>query len=243
MYKMIFLPLTLIFFISFNSFPQTSDYGISTDTVKAQRFDMGKMWTFENPPLKYFEEEYGFKPTQGWLDTLQKAALKFGNGCTASFESADGLIMTNHHCVRGILPNIQKEGEDLLKNGFYADSLADERKIPGLHVDQLLLIKDITDEIKAAMDSVESDSAKISQKDKKIKENYYKQNPELWYKVVSLYEGGKFSLYGYKRYSDIRLVFVPELWVAKLGGDYDNFTYPRYGLDCAFLRAYDDVGK
>ena len=149
--------------------------------------------------------------------------------------------MTNHHCVRGILPNIQKEGEDLLKNGFYADSLADERKIPGLHVDQLLLIKDITDEIKAAMDS-----AKISQKDKKINEiteRYYKQNPELWYKVVSLYEGGKFSLYGYKRYSDIRLVFVPELWVAKLGGDYDNFTYPRYGLDCAFLRAYDDVGK
>ncbi len=246
MYKMIYLSLTFLIFISLNLFPQTSDFGINTDTVKAQRFDMGKMWTFENPPINYFEETYGFKPSQGWLDTLQKAALKFGNGCTASFESADGLIMTNHHCVRGILPNIQNEGEDLLKNGFYAKTLADERKIPGLYVDQLILIEDVTNEIITAMDSVESDSAKISQKEKRISEiteNYYNQNPELWYKVISLYEGGKFSLYGYKRYSDIRLVFVPELWVAKLGGDYDNFTYPRYGLDCAFLRAYDDDGN
>ena len=245
MNKLVSLSLSLIFFLTFNLIAQTSDFGINIDTVKAQRFDMGKMWTFENPPLNYFEETYGFKPTQGWLDTLQKAALKFGNGCTASFESADGLIMTNHHCVRGLLPNIQNEGEDLLNNGFYAATLKDERKIPGLVVDQLLFVKDITDEIKTAMDSVENDSAKISQRDKKlseIKENYYKQNPDLWYKVVSLYEGGKFSLYGYKRYSDIRLVFVPELWVAKLGGDYDNFTYPRYGLDCAFLRAYDDDG-
>ena len=246
MNKMISLSLTLIIFVSLSLFPQTSDFGINTDTVKAQRFDMGKMWTFENPPINYFEETYGFKPTQGWLDTLQMAALKFGNGCTASFVSADGLIMTNHHCVRGILPNIQNEGEDLLKNGFYAETQTDERKIPGLHVDQLMLIKDVTDEIITAMDLVETDSAKISEKDKKINEiteKYYKQNPELWYKVVSFYEGGKFSIYGYKRYSDIRLVFVPELWVAKLGGDYDNFTYPRYGLDCAFLRAYDDEGN
>jgi len=228
------------------SFSQSIFSSIDFDTVKAQKFDMGKMWTFENPPLDYFDETYNFRPTDEWLDKVQKSALKFGGGCSASFVSEDGLIMTNHHCIRGTLAKINNEGEDLLKNGFYAETIEHERKIPGLSVSQLMLIEDVTDEIHSAMNSVETDSAKVSAKNEKIneiKERNLKINPELDYSVTSLYYGGKYSLYGFKKYSDVRLVFVPELFVAKLGGDPDNFTYPRYGLDCAFLRAYDENGK
>jgi hypothetical protein len=236
--------LLVIFFIFFfkPAFAQTY-YGINLDTVKAQKFDMGKMWTFENPPLEYFKSEYGFEPSEKLLEKFQKSALRFGNGCSASFVSADGLIMTNHHCVRGILPNIQKGEENLLRDGFYAKSNGEERKIPDLTVQQLVLIKDVTEEIQSLMDKVESDAEKISVRDKKIEEikkEYSKLHPELTFRIISLYNGGKYSLYGYKIYDDIRLVFVPELFVAKLGGDYDNFTYPRYGLDCAFLRAYEN---
>ena len=218
-------------------------YGINPDTVKAQKFDMGKMWTFENPPLDYFEKEYGFKPSDELLEKFQKSALKFGGGCSASFVSEDGLIMTNHHCVRGNLPTIQTGEENILRDGFYAESLDKERTIPNLKVEQLLLIKDITEQIQSAMDEGKTDIEKLELRDKKIdelKSEGAKTNPELTFKVISLYNGGKFSLYGYKVYNDIRLVFVPELFVAKLGGDPDNFTYPRYGLDCAFLRAYEN---
>ena len=235
---------SLLFFILFtNLITAQTNYGINPDTVKAQKFDMGKMWTFENPPLDYFEKEYEFKPTAELLEKFQKSALKFGNGCSASFVSEDGLIMTNHHCVRGILPNVQKDEENILRDGFFANTLEDERTVPSLKVEQLIIIKDVTKEIQSAMDEVKSDSNKINVRDQKIdelKKEYSKQNPELVFKVISLYNGGKYSLYGYKVYDDIRLVFVPELFVAKLGGDPDNFTYPRYGLDCAFLRAYEN---
>ncbi len=230
----------------FNLNAQSEYYGINLDTVKAQKFDMGKMWTFENPPLEYFDQTYNFKPSEEWLDKVQKSALKFGRGCSASFISEDGLIMTNHHCIRSILRDLSTEDEDLLKNYFYAETLNDEKKIPKLYVNQLMMIEDVTDEIKSAMIEAQSDSEKVAQRDNKIeeiKDRYEKLNPDLNYRVISLYYGGKYSLYGYKKYDDIRLVFAPELIVSKLGGDYDNFTYPRYGLDCAFLRAYDDDGN
>lgn len=233
----------LVFILLTNIVLAQTYYGINPDTVKAQKFDMGKMWTFENPPLDYFEQEYGFKPSKELLEKFQKSALKFGNGCSASFVSEDGLIMTNHHCVRGILATAQKENENILRDGFFADVLQDERTIPNLKVEQLIIIKDVTNEIQSAMDEVKSDSNKIDIRDQiieKLKKVNSEAHSELTFKVVSLYNGGKYSLYGYKTYDDIRLVFVPELFVAKLGGDPDNFTYPRYGLDCAFLRAYED---
>jgi hypothetical protein len=209
-------------------------YGINADTVKAQKFDMGKMWTFENPPLDYFEKEYGFKPSAELLEKFQKSALKFGGGCSASFVSEDGLIMTNHHCVRGNLASVQLGEENILRDGFYAKSLDEERTVPNLKVEQLIIVKDVTDEIQSAMDEGKTDAEKIEIRDKKIdelKKINSDEHPKLTFKVISLYNGGKYSLYGYKVYSDIRLVFVPELFVAKLGGDPDNFTYPRYGLD------------
>lgn len=242
--KKIFLTLNIfLLFIPIFNQAQTNYYGVDLDTVKTQKYDMGKMWTFENPPLDYFEKIYNFKPSQEWLNKVQKSALKFGRGCSASFISEDGLIMTNHHCIRSILRDLSTEKEDLLKYKFYAETLEDEKKIPNLSVSQLMVIEDVTDEIQSAMTEVETDSEKVLRKDEKIeeiKERYLKLNPDLEYKVVSLYYGGKYSLYGYKKYNDIRLVFAPELMVSKLGGDYDNFTYPRYGLDCAFLRAYEN---
>jgi hypothetical protein len=233
----------ILFVFHFNTVAQSYYYGVDFDTVKAQKFDMGKMWTFENPPLDYFEETYGFKPSEEWLDKVQKSALKFGSGCSASFISEDGLIMTNHHCIRGILRDLSTDKLDLLKYKFYAENQEAELKIPGLYVRQLMLIEDVTNEIQSAMKTVQSDSEKVVERNKKfdeIKTRYSKQNPELNYEIISLYYGGKYSLYGYKRYDDIRLVFAPELIVSKLGGDYDNFTYPRYGFDCAFLRAYEN---
>lgn len=235
---------TIFFLILFvNPILSQTYYGINPDTVKAQQFDMGKMWTFENPPLKYFEDEYGFKPSAELLEKFQKSALKFGGGCSASFISEDGLIMTNHHCVRGNLPAIQTGDENILRDGFLAKSLDEERTIPNLKVEQLIIIKDVTSQIQSSMNNGKSDEDKINLREEKIdqiKDEASKQNPELTFKVTSLYNGGKYSLYGYKVYNDVRLVFVPELFVAKLGGDPDNFTYPRYGLDCAFLRAYED---
>ena len=232
-----------LFLYQFTTFAQSNYHGIDFDTVKAQKFDMGKMWTFENPPLDYFQEKYNFKPSDEWLDKVQKSALKFGNGCSASFISEDGLIMTNHHCIRGILRDLSTDKLDLLKYKFFAEKQEDELKIPGLFVRQLMLIEDVTKEIKNEMQTVDSDSEKVvikNQKVEEIKTRYFNQNSELSYEVISLYYGGKYSVYGYKRYNDIRLVFAPELIVSKLGGDYDNFTYPRYGLDCAFLRAYEN---
>ena len=218
-------------------------YDINPDTVKAQKFDMGKMWTFENPPIDYFEKEYGFKPSAELLEKFQKSALKTNMGCSASFVSQDGLIMTNHHCVRGNLATVQLGEENILRDGFYAKSLDEERTVPNLKVEQLVIIKDVTDEIQSAMNEGKTDAEKIEIRDNKIdeiKKTNSDEHPEITFKITSLYNGGKYSLYGYKVYSDIRLVFVPELFVAKLGGDPDNFTYPRYGLDCAFLRAYEN---
>jgi hypothetical protein len=236
------IKLSLLLLITvFNNLSAQTYYGIDTDTVKAQKFDMGKMWTFENFPFSLFESEYNFTPSDEWLEKMQKAALKFGGGCTASFISEDGLIMTNHHCIRNTLPKLNEEDDDILLNGFYAETLEQERSVPGLKVEQMLYFSDVTDEILNYMSSGNDDTEKIKLKNEKIEEiqkRHSEENPDLVYKITSLYNGGKYSLYGYKIYDDIRLVFVPELFTAKLGGDHDNFTYPRYGLDCAFFRAY-----
>ncbi len=143
---------------------------LNLDTVKAGKFDMGKMWTFEYPPIDYFQKEYNFKPTQEWFDHVRKSALRFANYCSASFVSADGLVMTNDHCGRESVADVTKEGEDLMKNGFYAETLADERPVPGLYVDQLVLIRDVTDEIQSAMDEGKTDEEKSAIEDSVINE-------------------------------------------------------------------------
>jgi len=243
-----FILAVFIFGCSSNQVSQSSIYypkHFDLDTVKAKKFDTGKMWTFENAPLDYFEDKYSFRPSQEWLDDVRLSALKFANWCSASFVSEDGLIMTNHHCVDFVTDKFQNEGENIKNNGFYAQSLEEERKVPDLFVDQLALIVDVSDEVLKAYNQGKDPKESTELKKKKIKEleeNYTKETG-LICKITSLYSGGKFSLYGYKRYNDIRAVYVNESDMGLWGGDPDNFTYPRYGADFAFMRAYDENGK
>jgi len=216
------------------------------DTVKAQRFDTGKMWTFDYPPMDYWKEAYGFTPSQEWLDNARLAAIRFASWCSSSFVSEDGLVMTNHHCVDQVLNSFQKAGEDIPKNGFFAPTLADERKIPGLFVDQLIKIVDVTKPMVDAINTAKGLDEKLKAKADKQKELIEKakaENPGMKFQVVQLYNGGKYSLYVYKTYTDVRAVYMNERDMGLYGGDPDNFTYPRYDADFAFVRVYDETGK
>jgi len=220
-------------------------YGVNLDTVKAQKFDNGKMWTFDFPPVDYFQEAYGFRPTQDWLDNARMSALRFADYCSASFVSEDGLVMTNHHCGRESVTEVQKENEDLHKDGFVAQKLEDERKVPKLFVDQLIKIVDVTKEIQAETDKGKTIEEKDEFKTNKVKEieKRFSEGKDIVGQVVTLYNGGVYSVYIYKRYKDVRLVFAPEDQAGFFGGDPDNFTYPRYNLDLTMFRVYDEDGK
>lgn len=218
------------------------------EDVEVSPFDFGKMWTFENLPLDYFEKTYGFRPTEQWIESARMSSLRFASWCSASFVSPNGLIMTNHHCSRDVVTALQKGGESFEKNGFVANELSDERRAEDLFVEQLVKVVDITDEVKKFTASAANDKDKMTMRQnalESIKEEYSSKRDwnGLRLQTVVFYSGGKYSLYGYKKYSDIRLVMIPEGDLGYFGGDPDNFTYPRYNLDCTFWRAYDDNGK
>jgi hypothetical protein len=233
------------FLVLFVSLPLTAQQKLDPDTVKAKKFDIGKMWTFEDAPIEYFATTYGFKPNQEWLDDIRLSTLRFGGGCSAGFISEDGLILTNHHCIDFIMQRVQKEGENIPRDGFYAQTLADERKVPNLSVTQLTLIVDVTDEVVSAINKGKTDKEKVDLKNQIIRElqDKYSKETGLVCNVTSLYHGGKYSLYGFKRYNDVRAVIFNERIVGLYGGDPDNYTYPRYNSDFAVLRVYDDNGK
>ncbi|MCZ7555494.1 MAG: S46 family peptidase [Bacteroidia bacterium] len=214
-------------------------------SIEAGRFDNGRMWTFDYPPMQYFREQYNFTPDQQWMDDVRMSALRFATYCSASFVSEDGLVMTNHHCGREAVTSATQPGEDLSKNGFIAQTLADERKVEDLFVEQLVEIRDVTDVINAAMDAVSGDDKKLEARDAKMEELEGKIAEETGNRVqlVTFFNGGKYSAYVFKRYDDVRLVFSPELALGFFGGDDDNFTFPRYTLDCNFFRVYDENGK
>jgi len=238
-----FTQLFLLFL--FISHPFTAQQKFNPDTVKAKKFDIGKMWTFEHAPVDYFYETYGFKPTKEWLDHARLSTLRFGGGCSSGFISEDGLLLTNHHCVDFIAQRIQREGENIPRDGFYAATLEEERRVPNLSVTQLVLIVDVTDEIVSAINKGKTDKEKVELKNAKIQElqDKYSKETGLICSVTSLYHGGKYSLYGVKRYNDVRAVIFMERIVGLYGGDPDNYTYPRYNSDFAVLRVYDDNGK
>jgi hypothetical protein len=242
--KQIKLLLLLLIIFSNLIFAQHNYNGINLDTVKAQRFDTGKMWTFDFPPEEYLDKTYNFRPSKDWLDEVRLSSLRFGFGCSASFISEDGLILTNYHCSYNQLNDIQKPGEDLLKTGFVAKTTEEERKSPGLFVDQLISIKDVTKDVVDSFNSGKTTEEKNKLKAEKIKELQVSAEDKSFVKrVVSLYNGGRYSLYTYKRYKDIRLVLIPEYELGLYGGDPDNYTYPRYSLDFTIWRAYDESGK
>lgn len=241
MKKLFIFPLLLSAFVS-TLFAQQGTTYYNLDTVKAGRFDTGKMWTFEYPPIKYLEEEYGFTPDKEWFDKVRLGALRFATYCSASFVSADGLVMTNHHCSRESVTKVTWDNEDLHTNGFLAVNLEDERRVPDLFVDQLVLIQDVTAEIQLAMNRFDAEDEKLDAKSGMIEEieDRIADETGLEVSVTPLYQGGRYSAYGYKRYKDVRLVFAPEAQLGSFGGDIDNFTYPRYNLDFAFFRVYGE---
>jgi hypothetical protein len=219
----------------------------STDTPKPGRFDFGKMWTFEYPPAEYFTSTYGFDASPAWFEKARLAALRIP-GCSASFVSSDGLVVTNHHCARGSVSAVTREGEHLLDDGFYAATLEDERPIPGYYADQLIAVEDVTDEIYAAVDVAPAEgraaarAAAIASVQSRLKKAW-EGSGEVLVQVVPLYNGGRYSAYVFRRFRDVRLVAAAELNMGFFGGDPDNFTYPRYALDFAFYRVYDADGR
>jgi hypothetical protein len=200
------------------------------------------MWTFDNPPLKLLAAKYNFHPTQAWLDHLRLSSVRLNDGGSGSFVSADGLLLTNHHVARGQLQKNSTAEHDYLRNGFYAATLDQEMKSPDLEVNVLVAMQDVTARVQGAARGISDDAMALRARDAVIaaigKEN--KDKTGLRSDLVSFYQGGEYWLYQYKAYTDVRLVFAPEQQAAFFGGDPDNFTYPRYDLDMALFRVYEN---
>jgi hypothetical protein len=200
------------------------------------------MWVFDNLPLKQLKATYGFEPTPEWIAQLRGSAVRFNNGGSGSFVSADGLVMTNHHVGADTLQKLSTKEKDFYKVGFLAKSRAEELKAPDLELNVLIDIKDVTAEVMAAIKPGASDAEANTAKQAKMSELEKTASSAngLRNDVVTLYQGGRYALYTYKKYTDVRLVFAPEFDIAFFGGDPDNFEYPRYCLDVCFFRVYEN---
>ena len=200
------------------------------------------MWTFDNPPLKLLKAKYGFVPTQAWLDHLRLASVRLNDGGSGSFVSPDGLLLTNHHVARGQLQKNSTAEHDYLANGFYATTPDQEMKSPDLEVDVLESMEDVTAKVDASAKGIADEKAALKARDAAIAaiEKESTDKTSLRSDVITLYNGGEYWLYRYKKYTDVRLVFAPEQQAAFFGGDPDNFTYPRYDLDMAIFRVYEN---
>jgi hypothetical protein len=200
------------------------------------------MWTFDNPPAKLLKEKYSFTPTKEWLDHVRLSSIRFNNGGSGSFVSPNGLVMTNHHVAVSQLQKLSTAERDYVATGFYAATPAEEQKSPDLELNVLISMEDVTKRVLAAVKEGMTQEQALKAREAevaKIESESLKQTG-LRSNVISLYKGGEYWLYRYKRYTDVRLVFAPERQAAYFGGDFDNFTYPRYDLDVAFFRVYEN---
>ena len=200
------------------------------------------MWTFDNPPLKLLKAKYNFTPTQAWLDHLRLSCVRLNDGGSGSFVSSNGLLLTNHHVARGQLQKNSTAEHDYLLNGFYAATPDQEMKSPDLEVNVLVAMQEVTTRVQASAKGIADDAKALKAREAEIAaiEKESKDKTGLRSDVVSFYQGGEYWLYQYKAYTDVRLVFAPEQQAAFYGGDPDNFTYPRYDLDMALFRVYDN---
>jgi len=199
------------------------------------------MWTFDAFPAAKMKATYGWAPDQAWLDKVRSAAVRLTGGCSASFVSDQGLILTNHHCVVDCLQNLSTASNDLVANGFNAATRERERKCPGQQAEVVTSITDVTPAVKSAVGALLGEAA-VKARDAKIAEIEKAgctDTATTRCQVVKLYGGGEYKLYKYRKYSDVRVVWAPEFQAAFFGGDPDNFNFPRYALDAAFLRAYE----
>jgi Peptidase S46 len=200
------------------------------------------MWTFDNPPTKQLEEKYHFTPTKEWLDHVRLSCVRLNDGGSGSFVSPHGLLLTNHHVARSQLQKNSTAEHDYVKNGFYAPTQEQEMKSPDLEVNVLESMEDVTPRVAAATKGAQTPADEFAKRKAVIAdiERESLQKTGLRSDVVTLYQGGEYWLYRYKKYTDVRLVFAPEDQAAFFGGDPDNFTYPRYDIDFALFRVYDN---
>ena len=199
------------------------------------------MWTYDNPPLKQWKERYNFEPSKEWMDKVRLASVKVV-GSSGGFVSPNGLIVTNHHVASSIIAKLSTKERDLMKTGFYAKSQAEELKAQDAEATVLVSYENMTERVHGAVKPGVTNAEAAAQRSAVIAaaEKDSSQKTGLKCEVVSLYSGGEYWLYCFKRYTDIRLVMAPEEQAAFFGGDYDNFTFPRHDLDFTFLRAYEN---
>ncbi len=210
----------------------------SVTTVKA---DEG-MWLLNAPPRPYLQDKHGFELTDEWLERAQKASVRFNNGGSGGFVSTDGLIVTNHHIGADCLQKLSPKDKDYLRDGYYAAARDQELRCPDLELNVLQSIEDVTARVNEAVKPDRTPAQAFAARRAVMatieKESFEKTR--LRSDVVTLYQGGQYHLYRYKKYTDVRLVFAPEQAIAFFGGDADNFEYPRFNLDVCFFRAYED---
>jgi hypothetical protein len=200
------------------------------------------MWTFDNFPKKTVKDKYGFEVTDEWLTKLRLASVRLAGGCSASFVSGDGLVMTNAHCAIRCVQQVSTEKNNYTSKGFYARQRSDELACPNVELNQLVDVKDVTAQINEATKGLEDQAYNKAQKAEmsRIEKECAGDATKFRCDVTTLYHGGLYHLYKYRVYRDVRLVFSPEDSIAFFGGDPDNFNFPRFDLDVAFLRGYED---
>lgn len=213
-------------------------FGVSAGSAQA---DEG-MWTFDNFPAAKVEAAYGVKIDQPWLDKVKAASIRLTNGCSASVVSDQGLVLTNHHCVVDCIQDLSSAETDYVRDGFLTTAREQERKCPGQQAEILTEITDVTDTIRAAGAGLSGQAFNRARDAAvaKLEHEACAGDDRFRCQVVSLYRGGQYKLYRYRRYDDVRLVFAPEFATAFFGGDPDNFNFPRFNLDVAFLRLYEN---
>ena len=200
------------------------------------------MWTFNNVPRSDIKKKYGFDVTDEWLKKVQLASVRFNNGGSGSFVSPTGLVLTNYHIVEDIVNEVSTPQKDLAKEGFVAHTRAEEIKAPSLELNVLMSIEDVTNRVNGAVKTGMSDAEAFAARRAEISaiEGESTKATSLRSDVVTLYQGGQYNLYRYKKYTDVRLVFVPEFQAAFFGGDPDNFNFPRFNIDMALVRIYEN---
>ncbi|QRO02946.1 S46 family peptidase [Archangium violaceum] len=202
------------------------------------------MWTYDAFPAAAVKASHGFEPSREWLDHVRLSSVRLAGGCSASFVSPDGLVMTNHHCIRSCVEDLSSPKRDYLATGFYAKAPGDELRCPKVEANQLVEMTDVTARLQGATQGLGGSAFNTALKAEMSKiESECATGPELRCDVVTLFNGGKYHLYKYRRFQDVRLAFAPEFSMAAFGGDPDNFNFPRFGFDAAFIRVWGTNGQ